>query len=309
MNPLKSDPQVVYFSTLVYRLLLITYPKDFQREYASHMAQVFRDCCLRAFHTRGLPGMLSLWILALVDYVKSAFEEYTHKGAHLNTKRFIRLSGWALILGTFTFLTSLFVEFLISGHGSAADPNNYYSRPIDQFFALLPNVLIPSTMLLLIIGVMGLYLLYGPRAGLLGKVGLVIGIVGGVLALTTCVAGDSYGLTLFLLSNQVGGWWLMDLDMLAMFLLFGGIFTFGIDAVKRQLLPHWNFIPILAGALFPLRIMVGYLQEATTEGFYRWRVNIQMINTPILIITSIGLIALGYLLMSDAPREERLVMG
>ena len=67
MNTLKRDPRVVFFSTLMYRLLLITYPKDFQREYASCMAQVFRDCCLRAFHTRGLPGMLSLWSLALID--------------------------------------------------------------------------------------------------------------------------------------------------------------------------------------------------------------------------------------------------
>jgi hypothetical protein len=125
MNTLKSDPRVVFFSTLMYRLLLITYPKDFQREYASCMAQVFRDCCLQAFRTHGFPGMLSLWSLALVDYIESAFAAYTRKGVHMNTTRFIRLSGWALILGTATFLASLIVEVQISGHGAAFNPYNY----------------------------------------------------------------------------------------------------------------------------------------------------------------------------------------
>jgi hypothetical protein len=309
MNTLKRDPRVVFVSILMYRLLLITYPKDFQREYASSMAQVFRDCCLRAFHSRGLTGMLSLWNLALVDYIKSAFEEYTSKGVHMNTARFIRLCGWALIVGTTTFHTGLRVQMLSSGHGSAFDPYNFYSRPIDKFLAVLPNILIPSAMLLFTIGVMGLYLRYAPRAGLLGKAGLVAGITGGVLALATCLAGDPFGLTLFLIYNQTGGWWLWDLGMLALFLLFGGIFTFGIDAVKRQLLSRWNFIPIMAGTLIPLRILAGFLQEATTVGFNRWRVDMNMINTLMLIITSIGLMALSYLLMSDAPQEGQLVMG
>jgi len=123
-----------------------------------------------------------------------------------------------------------------------------------------------------------------------------VGITGGGLALTTCLAGDPFGLTQFLVYNQTGGWWLWDLGMLALFLLFGGIFTFDIDAVKRQLLSRWSFIPIMAGALIPLRILAGYLQEATTEGFNRWRVDMNMINILTLIITSLGLIALGYLL-------------
>jgi hypothetical protein len=225
MRTSKSDPQAVFFSTLMYRLLLITYPKDFQREYASSMAQVFHDCCLRAFHTRGFLGMLSLWSVTLVDYIESAFVEYTRKGVHMNTSRFIRLGGLALILGTATFLTGLLVEVMILGHGSASNPNNYYSRSIDQFLAVLPYILMPSAMLLLTIGVMGLYLRYGPRASLLGKAGLVAGTAGGVLALATCIAGGSFGLTQFLLSDHIGGWWLWDLAMVAMCLLMGGIFT------------------------------------------------------------------------------------
>jgi len=309
MNIVKSDPRVVYFSTLMYRFLLITYPKDFRQEYSCSMAQVFRDCCLRAFHTRGLLGMLSLWSLTLTDYIESAFEEFTRKAAHLNLSRFVRLSGWALILGTAMFLTGVLVGRLRSWHGSAFDPFNLYSRPIDQFVEVLSYILIPSAILLLTIGVMGLYLLYGTKAGLLGKMGLEAGMVGGGLALATCLGGGNFGLTQFLIINTIGGFLLFDLDMLAMFLLFGGIFTFSIAAIRHQLRSSWNFIPLIAGALIPLRILLGYLQEVTTEGFARWSLDMQMANTPILIITSLGLMALGYLIVYDAPKEEHISIG
>ena len=33
------------FSKRIYRVLLVAYPKEFRREYGSHMVQVFRDLC------------------------------------------------------------------------------------------------------------------------------------------------------------------------------------------------------------------------------------------------------------------------
>jgi hypothetical protein len=310
MNTLKRDPQVVYISTLIYRLLLITYPKDFQREYASCMAQVFRDCCLRALHLSGFHGMLSMWSLALVDYIESVFEEYTHKGVRMNTLRFIRLSGWAVILGSAAFLTGMFAEVMISGHGLASDPNNFFSRPIDQLLAVLPYILIPSAMLAFAIGIIGIYIRYGLRAGFLSKFGLEMSIVGCGLSLVMgSISGGWDGLTTFIVGNQIGGDWLWNLAALGLFLLFSGIFIFGIDAVNRKLLSRWNFIPILVGVIFPVRILLGYAQEATTVGWSRWRVDISMINLPMLIITFLGLLALGYVLISDALPEEQLVMG
>jgi hypothetical protein len=310
MKTLKSDPQVVFLSSLIYRLLLITYPKNFQHEFSSSMVQVFRDCCLRSFHTSGLHGMISLWSLALVDYIKSVFKEYTYKRVLISASHFTRLSGWSLVLGSITFLISVIAKKLISGRLISSDPNNYYSRPIDLFLVFLPYILIPTAMLLLTIGLIGLRQLYSPRASLLGKVGLVAGIVGSGLTLVTCLLFDGVsGLSLFLVNNQVGGWWFWDLATLALLVLFCGIFIFGIDAVKHRLLPRWNFIPILAGITFPVRILLGYLQEGTTVGFSRWRVDISIINPYMLILTTFGLIALGYLLMSDATQEEQLVLG
>ncbi len=309
MSARKSDPKAIVFSILIYRILLITYPKDFQREYAASMAQVFRDCCLRAFHTQGLPGMFSLWGRTLVDYIQSAFEEYSRKGVLMNNLRFVRLSGMALILGTAMYLSSVLVELVISGHGLANDPGNYYSRPIDQVLSILPYVLLPGSMILLIIGIMGLYVSYGSRATLLGKVGLVVATAGGSLAFVMCLTYYSSWLNIFMLSNQVScGLWPCDMDMLALILLFGGLFTFGIDAVQRRLLSRWSFIPIVAGVLFPVRILLGYLQEATTPDVWvRWSVDLTMMNIPVLIITSFGLITLGYLLLSGATLKERLV--
>jgi hypothetical protein len=66
-KPSSSDPALVTFSALTYRLLLMFYPTRFRREYGPHMAQVFRDCCLKTYRQYGPPGMLSLWALTLFD--------------------------------------------------------------------------------------------------------------------------------------------------------------------------------------------------------------------------------------------------
>ena len=84
---------------------------------------------------------------------------------------------------------------------------------------------------------------------------------------------------------------------------------FGIDAVRLHLLSRWNAIPLLAGAWIPARILAGYIEEATTAGFNWWSVDMDMINALVLFFTSIGLVALGYLLISDAPQEEQLAFG
>jgi hypothetical protein len=310
MKTLKSDPQVVYFSTLIYRLLLIVYPKDFQREYGSNMMQVFRDCCLRAFYTRNLSGILSLWSLTLIDYIKSVFEEYSQKGMNISTLQFLRLSGWAFILGSGGLLISMSAVMMSSGHGLASNPYNFYSRPIDQLLAILPYIFFPSAMLLLGIGVIGMYLSYGQRVGLLGRIGMSVSIVGCGLSLVMCsIPGGMDGLNIYISGNQIGGYLLWDVAVLGSFFVFTGILIFGIDAVNHHLFPRWNFIPILAGVMFPVRIILGYFQEATTEGWSRWRVDITMINLPMLLITAFGLLVFGYLLMSDATQEEQLVLG
>jgi hypothetical protein len=71
----RKDSALVVLSNIAYRLLLLTYPARFRREYGPHMAQAFRDCCLRALHQTGPPGVLRLWSLTLVDWLKSVIEQ------------------------------------------------------------------------------------------------------------------------------------------------------------------------------------------------------------------------------------------
>jgi cytochrome b6-f complex iron-sulfur subunit len=73
----ESDPWPVAFSTAFYRKLLAAYPADFQREYSSHMLQVFRDRCRVIFSDTGSPGLISWWALAFYDLAKTALEEHT----------------------------------------------------------------------------------------------------------------------------------------------------------------------------------------------------------------------------------------
>jgi hypothetical protein len=293
MNTMRSDPPMVFLSTLLYRLLLISYPKGFQREYAPHMAQVFRDCSLRAFHTRGLPGMLSLWSLTLIDYIKSVFEEHTRKGVHMNNSRLIRLSGWALILGAVAMLVIPVLETQHSGN-YPYDPYNYFSNPLDPYVEAVTTILGPIAILLVTIGVLGLYQRYSLASSSLGRNGLAASIIGGSLSFVVFLIGQ--------LVESAVLWYLI---LSGIFLLFGGIFIFGIDAVRRQPLPRWNFLPILIGIWMPLWILASIIYEAITGNW----LEIPPIDSISLVITSLGLVALGYLLTSDAPQEEQLVMG
>ncbi len=110
MKNISDDPSPVAFSISLYDVLLAAYPTGFRHAYGPHMAQVFRDCCLRSYSQGGLPGMLNLWTLILLDYTKSVVEEHLQKGFHMSKSTFIRMSGWSLVLGAITFM----VAWLIS---------------------------------------------------------------------------------------------------------------------------------------------------------------------------------------------------
>src|SRR5205823_658180 len=60
-------------SLRLYRFLLMAYPLNFRREYAPHMAQVFRDCYRAEKSNRGLPGVCRLMLRTLLDLMRTAF--------------------------------------------------------------------------------------------------------------------------------------------------------------------------------------------------------------------------------------------
>ena len=277
MKSYSKDPSAVSFSISLYDLLLATYPAGFRHEYGPLMAQVFRDCILRSYHLDGLPGLLDLWIHTILDYVKSVIEEYLQKGIHMSKEKFIRLSGWSLLLGAFTFL----VVWLIDQRGAPPyNPHNFLSKPIDLYLEYASMILIPASLFLFMVGMIGLYLRYGDETNGLGKGSLIMGIIGGVLSFV--------GSILMTTTESEVAWTVFFAGFMLYFL---GLIIFGIATLRETPLPRWKILPILTGIWFPLNVLI-------TSGM-SWRETV-ILDIAVFSLTAIGLAGLGYLLQSDS---------
>jgi hypothetical protein len=242
------------------------------------MAQVFRDCTLRSYRLDGLPGVLDLWIRTLLDYFKSVIEEHLQQGVHMSKSKFIRLSGWAFILGA----TTLLVVFLIDLRDAPPyDPNYFLSKPIDRYFEYATTILMPTSFLLFMVGMIGLYLRYRDEINNIGKFGLIVGIVGGV--------SSFIGSILFITDSEFS--W--NLFFAGFLLFFLGLVIFGIGSWRDSPLPRWNALPILTGIWFPLLVI------ATSQ--MDWGESV-ILDAIVYLLTIIGLAGIGYLLQSDAKR-------
>lgn len=277
MNSTSQDPSPVSFSLTLYATLLKTYPTGFRHEYGPHMAQVFRDSCLRTYRQFGSPGMLSLWTLTLLDYFKTVVEEHMQKGIHMSKSKFIRLSGWALILGALTFVVAGLINLR---DVPAYNPNNFLSKPIDLYFEYTSMILIPTSIFLFMVGIVGLYLRYGDESNGLGKGALIMGIIAGV---------TSFGASILLVTTETELVW--TVFMAGFLLYFLGLVFFGIGTIRETPLPRWKALPILAGIWFPLLIIVTNRMD--------WEAT-QYLDLGVFLLTSIGLAGLGYLLQSDS---------
>ena len=103
-------PGVVTISAAAYRLLLIFYPTRFRHDYGPHMAQVFHDCCLKTYHQSGPPGIFALWVFTLFDWFKTVIEEQLNRGTQMTRMKFIRLSGWGMVLAAISLLLTFLPE-------------------------------------------------------------------------------------------------------------------------------------------------------------------------------------------------------
>jgi hypothetical protein len=118
------------------------------------MAQVFQDCCLPAVRQGGRRGLFMLWALTLLDFMRSVFEQHLQKETDMSKSIFIKLSGWAFVVGSFAFISIL--------SGSVAG-------------AVISSILIA-------IGMLCLRARYGEIVGSFGKKILLAGVVGMTLA-------------------------------------------------------------------------------------------------------------------------------
>ena len=278
------DDPIIRVSVRVYQVLLVAYPTRFQQEFGSHMVQVFRDCCLRAFRQNGTNGMLKLWALTLFDLLRSLIEEHLHKETFMTRSKFIRLSGWSLILGA----VSLFL-FILGSYMSSNVYNPY--RPIMPPFIAFSNLLgIWVTPILLGVGLLGLRTRYGDEVGGFGKNILLLGAIAGpVINITGTIIAE------------VGDWgWILPFTGNAV--LLACLSIFGILALSAKPLPRWNNLPFIAGIWYPVLIFLVFFFAGIglSQSWF------DALATPAFIVIPLQcvlLVMLGYMLQADVPEE------
>ncbi len=236
-----NDPLFVRGSVKIYCLLLTGYPPDFRREYGHHLVQVFRDCCLRALRREGHPGIFSFWSLILIDLLKTALEENLQRGVSMTRSSFTRLSGWALATGAI----ALVIGFYGSSRPSPYDPSNYLSHPLDAWLLRSAPVLIPASLLLLALGMAGLWAKTEAKIPGLGRFFLLAGAVSGLVSMAA-----SFGVV----ASLDGLWWVFfSIGLLVYFVCLA---LFGILALIYKPFRQFQFLPLFTGVWAPLIVLL-----------------------------------------------------
>ncbi|MCK4898055.1 MAG: hypothetical protein KAS38_04730, partial [Anaerolineales bacterium] len=185
-------------------------------------------------------------------------------------------SGWSLVLGAITLMV---VELISFRDAPEYNPYNFLSKPIDLSLEYAGLILIPASLFFFMVGIIGLYLRYSKETNGFGKGGLIMGIIGGVVSL---------GAAIPLVTTEPA--WSWTAWYVGTFLYFVGLVFFGIFAVRDNLLPRWNALPILTGIWVPILFIVTSQMDWESTEF---------IALGVFLVTAIGLAALGYLLQSD----------
>jgi len=247
------------------------------------MLQVFRDCCLRVFRQSGKSGMLKLWALTLFDLLRSSIEEHLQKETFMTRSKFIRLSGWSLMLGAVTLFLFILGGYLCE---NVYDP---FRRlvPYTDFGTLLG---VWATPILLGVGLLGLRTRYGDQVDSLGKNVLLFGAIAGPVINITGVA-----------FSGIRGWgWLLPFTGNAV--LLACLSVFGISALSAKPLPRWNTLPLLAGLWYPalLILLIIFGVIGLSQDWINGLGNPAYIVIP---LQSVLLFVLGYMQQAEVPEE------
>jgi hypothetical protein len=242
------------------------------------MAQVFRDLCREIYEREGLLGFLELWLTTMFDLLKTAIEERSREVVQMTKEKFVRLSGWALMLAGATFM----LGFALGGQETS------FSDPLggqDAFVEYSQLVLIPLAMASFTVGMLGMRSRYGAQVGRFGSFSLVIGAIGGAIGFVGAI-----GLGLLVDGD---GWWITT--MLGLLLVLVGMLLFGIAAVRKRPLPRWNALPLLTVSPFLLIPITGIITGSD-------ELSVPILATTFLLIGA-GFVALGFVVQGDSVEE------
>jgi len=207
---------------------------------------------------------------------------HLRKEIKMKNSSFIRLSGWAFIIGAFCFylffplyyLNSLGVNVgrVVAGWGITYDLS-FYGSPF-----------------VLAIGMFGLWARYGEVVGKLGKAFLLISPMGILIS--------QYGLTQASIYEQNG-----FVSSAGQLILMTCLAIFGALALITKPLPRWNGLPIIAGVGFPAFFLYSTFAGTINESSYLSQFAILVL---IATIQFIALVILGYMLQADVTEETKI---
>jgi hypothetical protein len=170
-----------------------------------------------------------------------------------------RWGGVALLVGVLIFIGSRFRHLV---------------DPTDQMLGALMLVAFVAWFL----GLLALRGQYRHRSNVLGRLGLVLNLAGIVLLTVGHVAGFLF---------ELAGPWFMPIG-LGTLLLVIGVLSFGIAALRGDVLPRWRAVPAIAGVVGLLWMVFAFNARENAEAF-------------LLMRTAFGLcwLPLAYILLTD----------
>ncbi len=277
---MQQSQAVLSFSDNLYRRFLRAYPAEYRQGFSEDMAQVFRDLCREIYEREGLLRFLELWLTTLFDLLNTAIEERSREVMKMTKEKFVRLSGWALMLAGATFM----LGFAIGGQETS------FSDPLggrDAFIEYSQLVLIPLAMASFTVGMLGMRSRYGDQVGRFGRLSLLVGAVGGAIGF---VGALGLGLKL-----DGDGWW--GTWLLGMMLVLVGLLLFGIAALRKRPLPRWNALPLITGSLF---LLIPIMETITGSDDLSGP-----ILTTIFLLIAAGFVTLGFVVQGDSVEEMK----
>jgi hypothetical protein len=199
------------------------------------------------------------------------------KEIDMSKSQFVKFSGWAFILGSFSFAT------ILTGSDPPAIPGSVISA------------------ILLAVGMVGLRAGYGERANSLGRnMLLLVGMLGPILwVIVIAFMAFMYSSGNLTITQIEKGLWILIFGGPAITLL--GLTLFGLAALRSKPMARLNWLPVFAGIWYPAVyfFLAGYL--FTHNGIYPGQY--QTAFNMIFLMQFIALCVFGYALATDTFRE------
>jgi hypothetical protein len=284
----QTESPLIGFSIRMYCMVLHFYPFVFRRDYGDLMVQVFADHARVVTRQRGLKGLLTWWARTMLDTAQAVIEEHTQRGVDMSKVKFVKLSGWAFVLGS----VMMFLGWWASSRPEYS-PYNFLSRWYDQVANVIAEPMILVSVGLISLGMVGLIVRYGQVSSSAGRFFLYFGAISGGISFITWLS-FLVGLDL---TGEVG--WLVFMYCLAF--LFTGLALWGIECLRSRLLPRGNALPLLAGIGVSSFVFVGMVYELVTGNW--WNAP-EIVNVVVFTLTVVALVGLGYVLQGDVQPSE-----